>query len=160
MLLLLLTICMVFVIWVADAMLRFKRVASHVKKLPTIPIKVLLPILRPNITTTELFQIYDKISYYFDSDGLTKVWLLHKLVVLCDDPVNLRTILMSKDCFSKPYHYRLVSAVGDGILFSEGKTLNLLRKMKILGVKIGFILFFFQFIIGERIVKMSIRCSL
>lgn len=127
------TICMVFVILVVKNVLRLKRMGSYVKRLPGIPFKAVLPLLQPNTTTTELFKIYENITNYLDGDGLKKIWLLHKLVVLCDDPVNLRTILMSKDCLSKPYQYRLVSAVGEGILFSKGKTFNLLTTLKNFG---------------------------
>lgn len=118
MLVLLWIICTALVILVFDLILRRLRHSFYVKNLPKIPLKVILPLLRPNITTTELFQIYEKATKI--NDGLAAIWILAKLVIVCEDPVNLRTILMSKDCFGKPYHFRLNTAAA-GILFSEGK---------------------------------------
>lgn len=128
------TICVIFfIIWIKLA-LRRKRRNSYVENLPKIPFKVLLPLLRPNITTTELFQIYEKATNSIDGDGLKTFCIFANLAIVCDDPVNLRTILKSKDCFSKTHHFRLLPAVADGISFSESK----LHKFQIT-------IFFFRF---------------
>lgn len=113
-------ICTAFVVMVFDLILQRLRLSFYVKNLPTIPLKVVLPLLRPNVTTTEIFQIDEKATNMHD--GLTATWIFAQLLVICDDPVNLRTILMSKDCFGKPHNYRLIPAIANGILFSEGES--------------------------------------
>lgn len=108
-------ICVMFLIVWIKLTLRRKRRNSYLENLPKIPFKVLLPLLRPNITTTELFQIYEKATNYFDGDGLKASWIFTNPAIVCDDPVNLRTILKSKDCSSKTHNFRLLPAVADGI---------------------------------------------
>lgn len=91
---------------------------SHRIRLRKIPISMLVPFLRPQKMTANLFRNLEKVTSHFD--GLFAFWIGPEQAVVCDDPVNLRTILMSKDCFNKSFHYRMVPAVGDGILFSDG----------------------------------------
>lgn len=108
----------VLVIAMLRLMLRRLRLNSYVKTLPKIPFSVFMSLLRPNKTKVEQFQCFEKICNYYD--GLASLWVGTKLVVICDDPVNMKTILMSKHCVDKPYYYRLVTAIGDGLFFANG----------------------------------------
>lgn len=110
--------CVVFVILAVHLVWRQMRRTFCLKSLPKVPFKVLVPFLRPNKTTTELFQMTEKMTNYYDS--LAAFWSGLDLTVICDDPVNLKTILTSKDCLDKPYLYRLVPETAEGIVFSEG----------------------------------------
>lgn len=113
-----LVICVVFGILVVDLVLRQRRQSPYVENLPKLPFKMFVPLLRPNITTAEIYHRMEQLTNY--CHGLVAFWIFPKLVIICDDPVNLKTILMSGDCLNKPYHYRMVPASGDGILFSRG----------------------------------------
>lgn len=108
----------VLVITMVRLVLRLLRLNSYVKTLPKIPFAVLMPLFRRHKTSVELFQFLEKIGNYYD--GLASFWVGTILVVICDDPVNMKTILMSKHCVEKPYLYRLVTAIGDGILLAKG----------------------------------------
>lgn len=112
-------VCVVFVILVIDSILRRMRLNAYVKDLPQISSLVLLPNLWQTKTSTELFQIFEKVVN--SCDGLFSIWVGTKLVIHCDDPVNMKTILMSKNCLDKPYYYRQLSACGDGIFTAQGK---------------------------------------
>lgn len=98
--------------------LRLLRLNSYVKTLPKIPFAVLMPLLRRNKTKVELFQCIDKVINYHD--GLSSLCTGTKLVVFCDDPVNMKTILMSKHCVDKPYIYRMITTVSDGLVLAKG----------------------------------------
>lgn len=119
MLLLLWVVCVVFVILVIDSILRRMRLNAYVENLPRISSLVLLTSLWQSKTSTELFHAIDKVTS--SCDGLVSLWMGTKLVILCDDPVNMKTILMSKNCIDRPYNYRLLSSCGDGIFTARGK---------------------------------------
>lgn len=114
--------CALLVILVVSAVSRRQRLSAYVKKLPKIPFALLAPFLELHSykTQTELFQCIDKVINYYD--GLASFWMGSKLVVICDDPVNMKTILMSKHCVNKPYIYRMMAAAGNGIFTSTGES--------------------------------------
>lgn len=111
-------ICALLVISVVYVVSRRQRVNAYVKNLPKIPFALLAPFLelKSNKTQTELFQCIDKVVNCYN--GLASFWMGSKLVVICDDPVNMKTILMSKHCVNKPYFYRMMAAAGNGIFTS------------------------------------------
>lgn len=114
-----LLIVMVLTIYLVQIILDMLRQNSYVKNLPRIPFKILLPMLRQNKTTTDIYEYLNRILYEYD--GLSKLWMGSRLVVVCADPVNIKTILMSKDCLDKPYIYRMMAGVGNGIFTAQSK---------------------------------------
>lgn len=118
MILLVWTICTVIVILWVKLRLRQEQLGSYVKNLPKIPFKVLLPFLRPNQTTADLFKNIEGLTNYHE--GLAAFFAGPRLAVVCSDPENMKTILMSKDCLNKPYLYRMVPQISNGLLFSSG----------------------------------------
>lgn len=108
----------VAVVLIAALMVRIKQINSYMKNIPKIPCSMLAPFLvfRSNKTQAKIFQDMEKLINYHD--GLAYFCLGTQLTVFCDDPVNLKTILMSKDCVNKPYFYRMMAAAGRGIFTS------------------------------------------
>lgn len=115
-------IFVLLLISVVSVVLRRQWLNSYVKKLPKIPFALLAPFLQiySYKTQTELFQCIDRVINHYD--GLASFWMGPKLVVICDDPVNMKTILMSKHCTNKPYIYRMITAAGNGIFTSTSRS--------------------------------------
>lgn len=110
-------ICAAFVIFMVDLVSRRKRLSDCVRNLPKIPLSAIVPFLRPNKTSTEVFECLEKIFNYHD--GSASMLVGTKLTVLFDDPENIKTILLSKDCVDKPYYYRHIAG-GDGLFTANG----------------------------------------
>lgn len=111
------TVLVIFLVSVVSRMLWLN---SYVRNLPRIPLSLHLSFLRPNKTSVELYQCLEKITNY--CDGLAYFWMGTKLAILCDDPANIKTILMSKDCINRPNFYRMMPGTGNGILTANGNS--------------------------------------
>lgn len=66
-----------------------------------------------------MYQSLQTILNYYD--GMASAWFGTKLAIICDDPVNIKTILMSKDCVNKPYYYRMMRLAGKGLFTASSK---------------------------------------
>lgn len=111
-------ICAALMIFVIDFVMSRMRFNKYIKVLPKIPLAVIVPFLRPNQTSVEIFQCIEKVINHYN--GLASFWIGTKPVIICDDPVNMKTILLSKDCISKPSFYRMLSVAGNGIFSAKG----------------------------------------
>lgn len=109
---------MMFVILLIAFVRHRMRLNAYVKNLPKIPQSAFLPLLWVNKTSAELFYHFEKITSY--CDGLTSGLFGTKLVIFCDDPVNMQTILTSKQCVNKPDQYRMVTAASRGVFAAKG----------------------------------------
>lgn len=116
-------ICAAFVILMIDLVSRRKRLSDCVRNLPKVPFSAIVPFLRPNKTSAEVFECFEKIFNYHD--GLSSILVGSKLTVFFDDPENIKTILLSKDCVDKPYYYRQLTAGGDGLFTANGICYNI-----------------------------------
>lgn len=115
----LILIVFVFVIYILQNIYQMLRQNAYVKNLPRIRTSICLPMLRPHKKSTDIYQyVNDVLNEY---DGMAKVWMGSRLVVICDDPVNIKTILMSKDCLDKPYLYRMITSLGEGLFTGQSK---------------------------------------
>lgn len=103
---------------IGKTILHMYRLNEYVKNVPFIPWEILKKLIMANKTTTDTFKIFEQALQYHK--GLAKFWIGTKLVVVCDDPENMKTILSSKHCLNKPYIYRLIAGAGDGIFSSHG----------------------------------------
>lgn len=115
----LILIVFVFVIYILQNIYQMLRQNAYVKNLPRVPISICLPMLRSNKKTADIYQYVNGVLNEYD--GMAKLWMGSRLVVICDDPVNIRTILMSKDCLDKPYLYRMVTSLGNGLFTGQSK---------------------------------------
>lgn len=107
----------VFAFYLVEVVYRMFRQNVYVKNLPRVPIKMCLPMLLPKQKSTDTYNCVNAILHKYD--GLAKLWMGSQLVVTCDDPVNMKTILMSKDCLDKPNLYRMTAGGGDGLATAE-----------------------------------------
>lgn len=99
--------------------LHYIRINGYVKHLPSVPFRYVWPLYNlKNTKTPNYFDIFYNLTQ--SMTGVAKFWLGYKLAIVCDDPNDIHTILMSKECVEKPYIYRLVVAAGDGIFSSKG----------------------------------------
>lgn len=114
----------VFIVFIAAIVVRKLWLESYVKNLPKIPFKLLAPFceLRSHKSPVEIYQYAERVLNY--RNGLTSLWIGLKLTVICDDPINMKTILLSKQCLNKPYFYRMLAEAGNG-LFTATSTYNI-----------------------------------
>lgn len=114
-------ILMVITIYLVQCISQIFRQIAFVKNLPHIPLNLCLPLLRHNKKTTDIYNLTAAITNAYD--GMAKMWFGSQLVVVCDDPVNMKTILMSKDCLDKPSLHIMATFMGNGILTAPSKFL-------------------------------------
>lgn len=102
------------------------RANEYVKDLPLIPWAIMKKLVKTNRTPVDTFNIIEQM---FEScHGLAKFWMGTKLAVVCDDPADIKLILMSKNCVDKPYLYRFIGG-GDGVFSSHGIFVNYAREL-------------------------------
>lgn len=93
------------------------RTNEYVKDVPFIPFAIMKQFVMANRTPIETFNMLELMFRFHN--GLSKFWIGTKLAIVCNDPVDTKLILMSKNCLEKPYMYRFVGG-GDGIFSSHG----------------------------------------
>lgn len=141
---------------VVHFIMKMYRLNEMVKDLPKIPLGLTRKMLTANKTSIDSFHVLEKALGFHN--GLAKFWIGPTLAVVCDDPENMKLILMSKNCVDKPYLYRLIGGAGEGIFASHG----MLAEIAFAGVN-QFIDNFFansQVTCGKVIASTSIPSSL
>lgn len=114
------TISLLFGVAIAYAIvsfgLRVIMLNACVRHLPRIPFSMFRSFLGTAKTSTELYQCLNKAFTMYD--GMCTFWFGPKLAVVCDDPEDMKTIFMSKDCFERPYLYRMLGGLAGNGLFT------------------------------------------
>lgn len=111
----------VCVLLIVQSYLRYRRLNKNVKDIPAIPMRLLIQLLRPNKTPVQIFYLLE--SVFNAANELAKYWIGHKLVLILNNPDDIQTVLMSRDCVEKSYFYRLIAGVGVGLFASNGEHL-------------------------------------
>lgn len=114
-------ICAVLVVLIAWLVSHTIWLNSYVGHLPRVSLRLLTPLLSLNTTPVEIFRCIEKIVNAYE--GLATLWLGPRLVVICDDAEDVKTIFSSKSCLNKPYLYRMISGTGRGIFTANGNCL-------------------------------------
>lgn len=86
---------------------------AYVKHIPRVPLTMFKSFLTQTKTPTEFYEFLQNIFHLYG--GMASLWFGPNLAVVCADPEDMRTVFMSKDCVDKPYLYRLMRALGNGI---------------------------------------------
>lgn len=97
--------------------LKMYRKNEYVKDVPVIQWAILKQLVTTNKTPVDTFNIIEQMFRF--RRGLSKFWIGTKLAVVCNDPADIKLILMSKNCVDKPYLYRFIGG-GDGLFSSHG----------------------------------------
>lgn len=91
---------------------------QYVRDVPFLPWKLFNRLLTATLMRRDLFSVLEEVLGY--RNGFIKFWTGTKLTVACDDPENIKLVLMSKNCVEKPYIYRLIDIAGNGLFSSKG----------------------------------------
>lgn len=95
------------------------RTNKYVENVPFVPWQIMKQFISLKSRTCDTYKIIEQM--FGHQNGLGKFFIGTKLVVVCDDPVDVKTILLSRRCVDKPYLYRLIPGARNGLFSSHGK---------------------------------------
>lgn len=106
------------VVFILQSIFEIWRLNNYVKHVPLIPWSIFKNFVFLKKTTVDVFKYgIEALELY---NGIAKVYIGPKLMLICDNPENMKLILTSKECMDKTHFYHFVSAVGKGLFTSNG----------------------------------------
>lgn len=107
---------------VQTILLVYQRDKKYVKNIPSVPFWTMTKFVTFKNSSVDTFNKIEEVIGYHT--GMAKFWVGTKLVLFCEDPVNMKTILMSKNCVEKPDYYRFIAGTGDGLFTAHGNAIT------------------------------------